>query len=93
MTDRVSFWPRLENDQVTMLAHAQVVEAVLLDSAFERKDDEGVFAKFRHVSGGDSGSGADELAGEFPVERVSLEPIPIADERQHLLAQIGDAVE
>lgn len=92
VADGVSFWPGLENDQVTMFAHAQVVKTVLLDAAFEGKDDEGVFAELRHGSGGDS-SGADERAGEFPIERVSLESIPIADERQHLLAQIGDAVE
>jgi len=77
-----------------MLSHAQVIEPVPTDGAFERDDGEGIFWKFWHSSGGESNwSGLDEFAGEFPIERVGLETIPVANEGEHLCAQIGDALE
>jgi hypothetical protein len=77
-----------------MLSDAQVIEPVPTDGAFERDDGEGIFWKFWHSSGGESNwSGLDEFAGEFPIERVGLETIPVTNEGQHLGAQIRDALE
>src|SRR4029453_9529267 len=90
----IVFRTGVPHEEVTVLAHAQVAEAVFLQNVFERIDDERIFGEFRHGSRGEGGGGwANELAGKRPVERMGLEPIPVTNESEHLRAKIGGAVE